>query len=466
MRRLPFRQRLTVWSTIVAGVALVISGLVTALVIHQRELQLLDGELDAQGRHFFSEIAEHGGTNFDWKKIGFEMREWMPTTIPPRVMEVRSGGLLRWHQPETAAGRLPERSGGLHTVEYDGRTHRMLVREHDGIRLVIASDLRAQRSLLMALCGVLIAALPVALAFAWCGGRKIAHLAVRPLEEMTDAAERITADHIEQRLPVPAVADEVQRHAVALNHTFDRLERSYRQALRFSADASHELKSPLTVMRATIEAMLESRELSEHDRQQTVVLLEQARRLAGIISSLLLLARADAGRLVLDLHDENLAVLLAGCVEDASIMAEAKNIRVERSIPEVAMGRVDPLRFAQIVSNLLDNAVKYNHDGGCVRVALTPEGSNWVVRLSNTGPAIPREMETRLFERFFRAEHTTEERGSGLGLGLARELARAHGGDTVFVRSADGWNEFVVRLPVICDSRGPGMKPVHAMESP
>jgi len=298
----------------------------------------------------------------------------------------------------------------------------------------------------------MIAALPIALAFAWYGGRRLARLAVQPLEEMTDAAERITADHIEQRLPVPAVADEVQRHAIALNRTFDRLERSYRQAVRFSADASHELKSPLTVMRATIEAMLESEELSENDRNHAVVLLEQSRRLAGIISSLLLLARADAGRLVLDLHDENLAALLAGCVEDASIMADAKNIRVERSIPDVAMARVDPLRFPQIVSNLLDNAVKYNHDGGCIRVVLAADGSDWVMRFANTGPAIPEEMAARLFERFFRAEHTTEERGSGLGLGLARELARAHGGDIVFERSADGWNEFVLRLPAGTES--------------
>ncbi|MEK0447819.1 MAG: hypothetical protein RL088_87 [Verrucomicrobiota bacterium] len=455
MKRLPFRRRLTVWSTIVAGVALIISGAVTAWVIHRREMQLLDAELEAQSRHFFAEIKEHGGAKFDWSRIEFEMREWMPATVPLRFIEVSSGGQLRWRQPTDAAERLPSLKPGMHTVVHDGRAHRILVSEEDGIRFVIASDFRAQHSLLTALGGVMIAALPIALAFAWYGGRRIARLAVQPLEEMTDAAERITADHIEQRLPVPAVADEVQRHAIALNRTFDRLERSYRQAVRFSADASHELKSPLTVMRATIEAMLESEDLSEHDRNHAVVLLEQSRRLSGIISSLLLLARADAGRLVLDLHDENLAALLSGCVEDASIMADMKNIRVEKSIPDVAMARVDPLRLPQIVSNLLDNAVKYNHDGGCIRVVLAADGSDWVMHFANTGPAIPEDMATRLFERFFRAEHTTEERGSGLGLGLARELARAHGGDIVFERSADGWNEFVLRLPADSETQHP-----------
>ena len=455
MKRLPFRRRLTVWSTIVAGAALIISGAVTAWVIHRREMQLLDAELEAQSRHFFAEIKEHGGAKFDWTRIEFEMREWMPATIPPRSIEVSTGGQLRWRQSADAAERFPSLQQGMHSVTHDGRSHRILVREEEGIRFVIASDFRAQHSLLLALGGVMIAALPIALAFAWYGGRRLARLAVQPLEEMTDAAERITADHIEQRLPVPAVADEVQRHAIALNRTFDRLERSYRQAVRFSADASHELKSSLTVMRATIEAMLESEDLSENDRNHAVVLLEQSRRLAGIISSLLLLARADAGRLVLDLHDENLAALLAGCVEDASIMADAKNIRVERTIPDVAMARVDPLRFPQIVSNLLDNAVKYNHDGGCILVVLAADGSDWVMRFANTGPAIPEEMAARLFERFFRAEHTTEERGSGLGLGLARELARAHGGDIVFERSADCWNEFVLRLP-------PGTESVRA----
>ena len=108
---------------------------------------------------------------------------------------------------------------------------------------------------------------------------------------------------------------------------------------------------------------------------------------------------------------------------------------------------MDPLRFSQIASNLLDNAVKYNRDAGEVRVTLADEGTVWRLSIANTGSGIAPEHRTRLFERFFRAEHTSDETGQGLGLSLARELSRAHGGDIALVRSESDWTEFAVALP-------------------
>jgi signal transduction histidine kinase len=161
----------------------------------------------------------------------------------------------------------------------------------------------------------------------------------------------------------------------------------------------------------------------------------------------LLLARADAGRLTLDLEERDLAILTEACAEDARIVAEQRGVHVECTLPAAAPARVDSLRFSQIASNLLDNAVKYNRSGGEVRVTLAADGTAWRLSISNTGPDIAAEHRTRLFERFFRAEHTAEESGQGLGLGLARELARAHGGDVALVRSEDGWTEFAVTFP-------------------
>jgi signal transduction histidine kinase len=176
-------------------------------------------------------------------------------------------------------------------------------------------------------------------------------------------------------------------------------------------------------------------------------LLEQTRRLSDITASLLLLSRADAGRLTLDIGKHDLAELTEACAEDARIIAEQQDVQVEVELPASAPAQVDPLRFSQIASNLLDNAVKYNHPGGVVRVQLSDGGSAWYLRIGNTGQGIPAEHHRRLFDRFFRVEHTGDVPGQGLGLGLARELARAHGGDVVLTRSADGWSEFCVSLP-------------------
>lgn len=447
MKRLPFRRRLTLWSTLVAAVSIFICGIGAAWFIHHRELSEVDRGLRGESAHLFSELNRHGGLQFDWRKIEPEMREWLPLRNPPRFMELRTGSEVRWRSTNLTAPGFATEPVGLHTISQGARKLRLIVVENGGVTFAIAEDLTEVHGTTSGLLLALLAGLPLALTFAWLGGRRLAAFAVEPVEEMTAAAERVTAQRLDQRVPVPAVADEIQRHARVLNATLDRLELSYQQALRFSGDASHELKTPLTILRSSIEAVLDSPTLGDSEREAISSLLEQTRRLTSITTSLLLLARADAGRLTLDLAEHDLAALTEACAEDARIVAEARNITVECTLPPTALARVDALRFSQIASNLLDNAVKYNRDGGEVRVALIDSGDALCLSVANTGSGIAPEHRARLFERFFRAEHTAEENGQGLGLSLARELARAHGGDIALVCGETGWTRFVVTLP-------------------
>lgn len=447
MKRLPFRQRLTVWSTIVAAVSIVICGAGAIWFAHRKEVAELDNELRTDSAHFLSELERHGAAKFDWRKIDVEMREWLPQRNPATYMEITVGGKTRWRSANLPAPGFSEQKPGLSRVKIGAQDLRLLVENRNDVTFAIASSLEEANSLAAGLALALLAAFPLALAFAWFGGRRLAALAVAPVEEMTHSMERVTAEHLDLRVPEPTTADEIQRHARVLNATLDRLERSYQQALRFSGDASHELKTPLTVLRSSIEAVLESPTLSESDHAAISSLLEQTRRLTEITSSLLLLARADAGHLALDLAEHDIAELTEACAEDARIVAEQRGVQVKCELPSSAPGLVDPLRLAQITSNLLDNAVKYNNPGGEVRVRLLDVGAGWQLSVVNTGPGIPPEHQSRLFERFFRLEHSATEPGSGLGLGLARELARAHGGDVLLVRSQEGVTEFAATLP-------------------
>jgi signal transduction histidine kinase len=447
MKRLPFRSRLTVWSTIVAATSIVICGMGAAWFVHRRELSGLDAELRDDSAHFYSELGQHGGSKFDWRKVEGEMREWMPQRYPPRYIEIRTGETVRWRSKNLPEPGFANQAKGIGEVHLAGKGIRLYSAEQNGVAFVIGSELQAAESLVRGLLLALLASFPLAVAFAWFGGRRLAALAVAPVEEITAALERVTAEHLDQRVPVPMIVDEIQRHARVLNATLDRLERSYQQALRFSGDASHELKTPLTVLRSSIEAVLDSPTLEDGDRLAVSGLLEQTRRLSDITSSLLLLSRADAGCLTLDIGRHDLAELTEACAEDARIIAEQQDVRVEVELPASAPALVDPLRYSQIASNLLDNAVKYNHPGGVVRVQLTDAGSVWRLFIGNTGLGIPAEHHRKLFDRFFRVEHTVDVPGQGLGLGLARELARAHGGDVILNRSAAGWSEFCVTLP-------------------
>lgn len=444
-----FRRRLTLWSTLVAAVSILICSLVAAWYVYRLEQIDADRIATEESAHFFEQLAEHGGPRFDWTRIEVEAREWLPVRNPPHFLEVRRGREVLWRSGNLPAPGFVDYPAGRHEMTFGARTLKLFINEKDGITLALGSDTASARREALGVLAATLAGLPVALIFAWLGGRKLASLAVEPVRQMTSAAEKITAQHLDRRVPVPAVEDEIKRHALVLNAAFARLERSYHQAARFSADASHELKTPLTALRAGIEALLHSPELSDGDHAAMSSLLEQTQRLSGIIASLLLLARADAGKLVLDIGSHDLTPLIEACVEDARIMASPRQIQVAASLPATAPAAIDPSRFAQILSNLLDNAVKYNHDNGGIKVTLTAKDALWHLSVAGTGSGIPADSAGRLFDRFFRAAHTAEIPGQGLGLSLSRELARAHGGDVRFVASADGWTEFVVEVPAV-----------------
>jgi signal transduction histidine kinase len=457
MNGIPVRLRLNIWSMLVVVVALLVCGIVAAFFIHRQAVRHLDLELAEESSHFFEELHKHGGVAFDWRQIDREIHEWMPQVNPPRFMEVRSSdGTIRWRSPNVLPTGMRNQTPGQFSSMLSGEPIRGLIRSQEGTTFVIATGLEEARQFTSDVLFALLTGMPVALAFAWLGGNWVASRAVQPVVQITAAVKRISAERLDQRVPVPTVSDEFQSLAAVLNNTFDRLERSYQQALRFSADASHELKTPLTVMRASIEAVLDTHSLSETDHAAIAGLLEQTQRLSNITASLLLLARADAGRLALDLAEHDLVSLTGACVEDARIVAENRGVRVESALPARAPAHVDALRFSQIVSNLLDNAVKYNRGGGEVRVTLSRESDGWKLLVANTGPGIAPEFRSRLFERFFRVERTSEDTGCGLGLGLARELAIAHGGDVLLVRSDEDWTEFAMRLPAGADNGAKG----------
>jgi len=232
-----------------------------------------------------------------------------------------------------------------------------------------------------------------------------------------------------------------------LNDTFDRLQRSFEQCARFSADASHHLKTPIAVLRAGVEEILADEHCSTTAQATAEGLLHRIHQLNSVADTLLLLARADAGRLDLHKDEFDLSELLEGVVDDARALSEPLELTVEAEIPKHLPLLADRAYVGMIAQNLLENAAKYNRPGG--RIRLTAVRSNGAVEFSvgNTGDGIPPERIAHLFERFYRGRADERKEGSGLGLSVARELARAHGGE-VSLRQADAtWTELSVTLP-------------------
>jgi signal transduction histidine kinase len=199
-------------------------------------------------------------------------------------------------------------------------------------------------------------------------------------------------------------------------------------------------------MRTGLEDLLRSPNLDAGMEQTLTDLLEETGRLAAISNDLLLLSRADAGPLAIKRKKVDLRQLIEGCLEDARILAEPRAIAIEAELPATAAIVGDSDKLMRVFINLLDNAVKYNRDSGTIRVWLKLAGASWELHVANSGPAIPSGDAARLFERFYRGEPSAL-RGYGLGLSIARELTRAHGGELSLVSSDANSTEFCVRLP-------------------
>ena len=233
-----------------------------------------------------------------------------------------------------------------------------------------------------------------------------------------------------------------QRAEAALELTSEELQRS----VRFSANASHQLKTPVTVLRAGLEELLAEEKLSPEVREEISTLVHQTFRLTSVIEVLLLLSRMDSGRLQIDFHPVNLTGLIEAALDDLGALADGLKLAVETHVAPALSVAGEQRYLALIRQNLLENARKYNRSGGRIRVTAREDESRVVLTVGNTGRPIPAAAQAHIFERFHRGNMGENVPGHGLGLNLARELARLHRGDLRLVRSDGDWTEFVVHF--------------------
>ena len=272
------------------------------------------------------------------------------------------------------------------------------------------------------------------------GGWWLTRRSLLPLSKFAKAVERTHVENLREPLPRTGNGDEVDRLAEAFNVMAARLDQSFQQIRDFTLHASHELKTPLTVMHGELETAIRSQDsYTPQQRECLHSLLDEVQRLTKIVDALTLLSRADSGQLQLDRQPVRLAELVRESYEDALILAESNNVQVTLTDCADVVVQGDRHRLRQLLLNLVDNALKYNHDGGRVTLALRHSNNSAEIEISNTGEGIPPDLQPRLFERFVRGEQARKHAidGCGLGLPIARWIAQAHGG-TIQLSSEPG----------------------------
>lgn len=330
----------------------------------------------------------------------------------------------------------------------DGAHWRLALAHGSQLQALIGVDLAVIDAEMRPLRNAFLLALPVALAVLGIGAWLLSSRALAPLQRLTQATRGITLDGLDQRIPSAGDDEEFATLIEVYNRMLARLQRSYAQARRFSADAAHELRTPLAIMQGQLERAIAAAPTGSPLQVDLSLILDEVRRLSGISRKLLLLAQADAGHMRLRREPFALGEFLVALADDAHMLGPdlALSTRIDAALHVEA----DPALLKQALHNLIGNAVKYNLPGGWLRIEGERSGNEAVVRIANASAGVSREARERVFERFFRgdAAHGNAVEGSGLGLALSREIARAHGGELSFRADDDGRVELTLVLPL------------------
>ncbi len=275
--------------------------------------------------------------------------------------------------------------------------------------------------------------------------------ALRPVGEIAALARTISEQDLHRRVEVRAPDDELGELVRTFNLMLGRLEAIFDSLQRFTADAAHELRAPLSVMRSQVEVALNRRrDPAEYERVLRRV-LEQIEHLTRISGQLLLIARADAGQLRPDVERIDVADFVQELEARWRAVAESRGFNLEVEAPDAGDLEADPALFRRVLDNLLDNAARYAPAGSTVRLAARQDGTDWVFSVSDQGPGVPADQRQRIFERFGRADsaRTRGQGGAGLGLALGSVIAAAHGGSLEHVDGPGPGATFRLRLPAV-----------------
>jgi two-component system OmpR family sensor kinase len=468
------RIRLTLWYTAAMAVVLLVLAAATYLALQENVVRRADAQAIELANSFLSTVnAEMGDASKpDSMDDGIaaaisehRFRDVVFAVFDPQgnLLGV-SEGYQQEDQPkrvsrEEVARRLRpllSSADAYGSLRFEGRQYRSYLRpfsvDRQQASLVVLQSLHPQNEFLETLAATFAIVIPLAILLSSLGGYLLARRSLSPVVAMSTQASRIGAENLHERLQAGNPRDELGHLAASFNELLDRLDRSFAEQRRFVADASHELRTPVAILCGEAEVTLGQTQRTEQEyRESLMILREEARRLKHIVEDLFTLARADAGQHPLALTDFYFDEVVGECAKNVRTLASAKDIVVSCEAQGELPIHADEALIRRMVVNLLDNAIKYTAPGGKVSLSCAADNGLYRLRIEDSGRGIPADLQSRIFERFFREDKARSRResdgGAGLGLAIASWIASAHGGKIELTQSSAKGSVFTVFLP-------------------
>lgn len=493
MKLRSFRIRIALLSAVLAGGALVGFGLTSWWLIYEAKVSRLDAELESQlmraGRprsperwqSYETSLGQSFATNAKTPlailvigtdgNIVYRSQQWAadldvtnlwtsrpplpPFPSPPSAQPTApfsETNLLPPERFQPHPDRLPEvpaPTPRFATQRTAIGTWRVGAITLPHAQIAIAVSLNAVAFEMVVIRNIFLISIPGVLLLVAGGAWGIAGSSLYSIRRLTKVIGNVTASGLEQRVPIGATDVEFVELIQVFNQMLERLESSFKQASRFSGDAAHELKTPLAILQGELERTLQQAEPGSEVQQRLSNLLDEVRRLTGIVRKLLLLSLADAGLMNLHRVEVDKSCLLIEMLEDIELLAP--HLEIQSEIADGLCVKGDRDLLIQLLQNLISNAIKYNLPNGWIRIEAHRQGAIVSITISNSSKDIPLSDRVRIFDRFYRGDpaRTRKVEGIGLGLSLAQEIARAHNGDLRLDPTLSGQTAFTLTLPVL-----------------
>jgi heavy metal sensor kinase len=466
MRTWSIRARLTAWFAAVLAAVLVLVSAVTWWALRDSMGDTIDGNLTTRVEAI-ARFLGAPGTSQSFEELREDLREYValdPGWNLIRIRDVRGELLYRSEAFDAAAIRTSpavaaEQPPAFDDVVMRGRpvrllTSRILVRGQAFV-VDVAWPVGEFREVMAQFSLAILLAIPAGILAAAAGGYWMSRRALAPVDRLAGAALAITASRLDQRLDVPRTGDELQRLAETLNDMLSRLEAAFSETTRFTADASHELRTPVSIIRTTAEVALRRARGGDEYREALEGILREAERTSTLVQDLLTLTRADAGVDTLRRESVDLAARLGALDTRFRALAEGRGLDLVVDVPDGALVVLgDAAGLDRLMLILVDNALKYTPAPGSVRVRLGQGEGQAVIDVEDTGIGIAAADQPQVFDRFFRADkaRSRDAGGAGLGLPIARWIAERHGGRITIHSGAGEGCRVRVDLPLASGS--------------